>query len=72
MHLQVSFGEAWFSPFLKSGELSLAGLHAIVGCAESLSAAAAREEISPQDAKQELLGVIVAVVQTAEQRALGF
>lgn len=63
---------AWFSPFLKSEELSLSGLHAIVGCAESLSAAAAREEISPQDAKQELLGVIVAVVQKAGRGALGF
>lgn len=60
----------WFSPFLKSGELSLSSLHAIVGCAESLSAAAAREEISSQDAKQELLAVIVAVVQKAERGTL--
>lgn len=60
---------AWFSPFLKSGELGLSSLHAIIGCAESLSAAAAREEIPPQDAKQELAAVIVAVVQRAGRGA---
>lgn len=58
---------AWFSPFLQSGQLSLASLHAILGCAESLSSAAAREDISSDDAKQELQAVIVAVVQKAER-----
>jgi AcrR family transcriptional regulator len=60
----------WFAPFLKTTELSLSSLHAIVGCAESLSAAAAREDISSQDAKQELSAVIVAVVQKAERGGL--
>ena len=62
--------QTWFSPFLQSGALSLSSLHAIVGCAESLSAAAARTEISSWDAKQELVAVIVAVVQKAEGNAL--
>ncbi|MCF4984884.1 TetR family transcriptional regulator [Pseudomonas syringae] len=60
----------WFSPFLKAGELGLSSLHAIVGCAESLSAAAAREEISSEDAKKELMAVIVAVVQKAGRGGL--
>ena len=59
---------AWFSPFLKSGALGLSSLHAIVGCAESLSAAAARGDVSPQDAKDELSAVIVAIVQRAAGR----
>ncbi|WP_455925440.1 TetR/AcrR family transcriptional regulator [Pseudomonas putida] len=59
---------AWFSPFLKSKALGLSSLHAIVGCAESLSAAAARGDVSPQDAKHELSAVIVAVVQRAAGR----
>jgi AcrR family transcriptional regulator len=61
----------WFSPFLISGELGAPGLHAIIGCAESLSAAAAREEVSAQDAKDELLAVIVAVVRKAGQGTAG-
>lgn len=55
----------WFAPFLVSGELSVASLHVILGCAEALSTAAARGDVSPEDARQELLDLIVAVVLKA-------
>ncbi|KAF0863784.1 TetR/AcrR family transcriptional regulator [Pseudomonas sp. LD120] len=52
----------WFSPFMNNHEMSMASLHAILGCAEALSGAAARDEISSQEAKDKLLVVILAIV----------
>ncbi|ARU90297.1 TetR/AcrR family transcriptional regulator [Pseudomonas sp. M30-35] len=52
-----------FLPFVGAGELKLASLHAMLGAAEALSGAAASGEITAEQAKDELLDVIVAMVE---------
>ncbi|MGH8383426.1 TetR/AcrR family transcriptional regulator [Pseudomonas sp.] len=53
---------ALFLPFVGTGELKLASLHAMLGAAEALSGAASNGEITAEQAKDELLAVIVAMV----------
>ncbi|WP_339532657.1 TetR/AcrR family transcriptional regulator [Pseudomonas mucidolens] len=50
------------APFAPSGDISLAGLRAMLGAAEALSQAAASGEISPVQAQEELLETIKAMV----------
>jgi AcrR family transcriptional regulator len=52
----------WLMPFVGTGELKPAGLRAMLGAAEALSEAAAKGEVTAEQAKQELLEVIVAMV----------
>ena len=47
------------APASPTGDVGVAGLHAFLGAAEALSQAAARDEISPEQAKHELRDVIV-------------
>ncbi|MBH9397803.1 TetR/AcrR family transcriptional regulator [Pseudomonas aeruginosa] len=54
---------AVLEPFAGGGRLSIAGLRAMIGAAEALSHAAATEEISPEEARRELLVAIVAMVE---------
>ncbi|MFO2464401.1 TetR/AcrR family transcriptional regulator [Pseudomonas sp. 15FMM2] len=51
------------APFAPSGDISLAGLRAMLGAAEALSHAAASDEISPAQAQEELLETIKAMVR---------
>ena len=61
-----------FLPFIAGDDLSAASLRAMLGAAEALSHAAARGEISANQAKEELLAVIVAMVdRSAGKRPLG-
>lgn len=50
------------SPFASGGGVSQAGLRAMLGAAEALSQAAASGEISREEAQQELLATILAMV----------
>ncbi|WP_248751694.1 TetR/AcrR family transcriptional regulator [Pseudomonas sp. MWU15-20650] len=50
------------APFAPTGSISQAGLRAMLGAAEALSHAAANGEISREEAQQELLATIVAMV----------
>lgn len=51
------------SPFTAGGSISQAGLRAMLGAAEALSHAAANGEISREEAQQELLETILAMVR---------
>lgn len=53
---------ALLAPFAPGKDIGLAGLRAMLGAAEALSYAAAVDEISASQAKQELLETIVAMV----------
>lgn len=53
---------AALSPFAPGGKVSRAGLRAMLGAAEALSQAAASGELSREEAQQELLGMILAMV----------
>lgn len=55
------------TPFTAGGDLSDAGLWAMLGAAESLSYAATRNEISTQQAQDELYAVIVALVERSQR-----
>ena len=50
------------APFSSSGSVSQAGLRAMLGAAEALSHAAASGELSREEAQQELLASILAMV----------
>lgn len=50
------------APFANAGSIASAGLWAMLGAAESLSYAAAMEDITPQQAKDELFETIKAMV----------
>lgn len=53
------------SPYVKQGEISNAGLWAMLGAAESLSNAAVRQQISAEEAKNELVDMILGLVGRA-------
>ncbi len=53
---------AWLAPFVAGGQLAVASLLVLLGAAEALSAAAAGGEISPEEAKDELMAVIISIV----------
>ncbi|MDD1136377.1 TetR/AcrR family transcriptional regulator [Pseudomonas sp. TNT2022 ID233] len=57
------------SPFADGAEIGQAGLHAMLGAAEALSQAAATDEISAEQARDELLATIIAMVERAAARA---
>ncbi|WP_414905652.1 TetR/AcrR family transcriptional regulator [Pseudomonas sp. IT-P260] len=56
-------------PLAAGGELTQAGLRAMLGAAEALSNAAASAEISAGQAKDELFATIIAMVERAAARA---
>lgn len=58
----------WLMPFVGTGELKSAGLRAMLGAAEALSDAAASGEITAEQAKEELLEVVVAMVTRSTRR----
>ncbi|AMQ83657.1 TetR/AcrR family transcriptional regulator [Pseudomonas glycinae] len=58
------------SPFADGAEISQAGLRAMLGAAEALSQAATTDEISAEQARDELLATIIAMVERAAARAL--
>ncbi|EJM91076.1 transcriptional regulator [Pseudomonas sp. GM74] len=51
------------SPFAETGNITPAGLRAMLGAAEALSHAAANDEISAEQAQDELFEIIVAMVE---------
>lgn len=53
------------SPFAEGGNISQAGLRAMLGAAEALSQAAATDEISAAQARDELFATITAMVERA-------
>jgi len=53
------------SPYAKQGEISNAGLWAMLGAAEALSSAAVRQQISAEEAKNELVETILGLVGRA-------
>jgi AcrR family transcriptional regulator len=53
------------SPYIKQGEISNAGLWAMLGAAEALSSAAVRQQISAEEAKNELVETILGLVGRA-------
>ena len=55
------------SPFAVPGEIAAAGLRAMLGAAEALSAAAANEELTTVQAQEELFEIIVGMVQRAQR-----
>ncbi|MDD0968813.1 MULTISPECIES: TetR/AcrR family transcriptional regulator [Pseudomonas] len=57
------------SPFADGAEIRQAGLRAMLGAAEALSQAAATDEISAEQARDELLATIIAMVERAAARA---
>ncbi|WP_085602611.1 MULTISPECIES: TetR/AcrR family transcriptional regulator [unclassified Pseudomonas] len=57
------------SPFADGAEIGQAGLRAMLGAAEALSQAAATSEISAEQARDELLATIIAMVERATARA---
>lgn len=57
------------SPFADGAEIGQAGLRAMLGAAEALSQAAATNEISAEQARDELLATIIAMVERAAARA---
>lgn len=56
------------SPFAEGAEIGQAGLRAMLGAAEALSQAAATDEISAEQARDELLATIIAMVERAAAR----
>jgi AcrR family transcriptional regulator len=56
-------------PLAAGGEITQAGLRAMLGAAEALSNAAASAEISARQAKDELFATIIAMVERAAARA---
>jgi AcrR family transcriptional regulator len=60
---------ALLAPFAPGKDVGVAGLRAMLGAAEALSCAAAMDEISALQAKQELLETIVAMV--SRQKRVG-
>ncbi|RBL68852.1 TetR/AcrR family transcriptional regulator [Pseudomonas sp. MWU13-2625] len=56
-------------PLAAGGEITQAGLRAMLGAAEALSNAAASAEISAEQAKDELFANIIAMVERAAARA---
>ncbi|EUB83431.1 transcriptional regulator, TetR family [Pseudomonas sp. GM30] len=56
-------------PLAAGGEITQAGLRAMLGAAEALSNAAASAEISAEQAKDELFATIIAMVERAAARA---
>ena len=58
------------APFAGKGQISTASLRAMLGAAEALSHAAATEEISAHQARDELLATIVALVERSAQAVL--
>ena len=57
------------SPFADGGDISQAGLRAMLGAAEALSQAAATDEISAAQAHDELFATIAAMVERAAASA---
>ncbi|WP_207863911.1 TetR/AcrR family transcriptional regulator [Pseudomonas sp. 58(2021)] len=57
------------SPFADGGDITQAGLRAMLGAAEALSQAAATGEISPAEAREELSASIAAMVERAAANA---
>ncbi|WP_192551994.1 TetR/AcrR family transcriptional regulator [Pseudomonas sp. IzPS59] len=57
------------SPFAGGGDITQAGLRAMLGAAEALSQAAATDEISAAQARDELLATITAMVERAAASA---
>lgn len=60
---------AALAPFAGQGGITPAGLRVMLGAAEALSQAAATGEITPQEAQDELLATIVAMVERSARRA---
>jgi hypothetical protein len=58
---------AILAPFTKGGPISASSLWAMLGAADALSAAAAIGEITPDQAKEELFEVIVAMVRRSRR-----
>ncbi|AKA25204.1 TetR/AcrR family transcriptional regulator [Pseudomonas chlororaphis] len=56
------------APFAVPGQIATAGLRAMLGAAEALSHAAATEEISREQARDELFESIVAMVERSARR----
>lgn len=56
------------SPFAEGAEIGQAGLRAMLGAAEALSQAAATDEISAEQARDELFATILAMVERAATR----
>jgi AcrR family transcriptional regulator len=56
-----------FLPFAGKGDISSASLRAMLGAAEALSHAAANGEITPKQAMDELLEIIVAMVERSSR-----
>lgn len=54
-------------PYAGSGDLTSARLHAMLGAAEALSGAASKDSITPEEAKDELLAVIVTTVTRSDK-----
>ncbi len=59
------------APHANGGQITQAGLRAMLGSAEALSHAAANGEISAAEASDELFATIVAMVERAAARATG-
>lgn len=57
------------SPFADGAKIGQPGLRAMLGAAEALSQAAATDEISAEQARDELLATIIAMVERAAARA---
>ncbi|MBC8996947.1 TetR/AcrR family transcriptional regulator [Pseudomonas sp. N40(2020)] len=57
------------APFASGGQITQAGLRAMLGAAEALSHAAANREISAEEASNELFATIIALVERAAARA---
>ncbi|WP_449123767.1 TetR/AcrR family transcriptional regulator [Pseudomonas sp. MPG01] len=58
-------------PYAHGGEITQAGLRAMLGAAEALSHAAANGEVSAKEASEELFATILAMVGRAAVRATG-
>lgn len=60
----IFFGKCrtMLEPYIGSGELRPASLHAMLGAAQALSSAASKGSITPAQAKEELLTVIIMAV----------
>ncbi|WP_242209665.1 MULTISPECIES: TetR/AcrR family transcriptional regulator [unclassified Pseudomonas] len=59
------------APYASGGQITPAGLRAMLGAAEALSHAAANGEISAKEASDELSATIMAMVERAAVRATG-
>ena len=57
------------SPFAETGNTTPAGLRAMLGAAEALSHAAANDEISAEQAQDELFEIIVAMVERSTRNS---